>query len=344
MVYNPEEIIVQEHGCRNVETLESPYTETSKKDRSQIKDDPKIKILKKWRSSRKDVGEKEDEIDFELRGTSPAIANLLRRTMMMEIPTVAIDIVLIHYNDGVVFDEALSHRLGLIPLDVDANLLKRTTTSVDPANPDATSVIKFTLDVTATRDNYQVYSSDLKYQPLSGCPAFATPPKPVHDKILIAKLAKGHRVKVTCFAIVGTGALHAKWSPVGTATYKPIPIVRPKPSIPIAEAEFIKNRCAANVFDIEDGHLIAKNPTECTMCRECIRSDIDLSAKHVDLGLEKNNFLFHVESVGVYPAQEIVTRAMRIYATHLRNLATQVRYAWPSTIVECTDPGQEDYL
>ena len=263
---------------------------------------------------------------------------------MMEISTVAIDVVLIHLNDGVVFDEALSHRLGLIPLDINADLMKSVTGSVDPQNPDASSVVKFTLDVTATRENYQVYSSDLKYEPLPGCPDFPTPPKPVHEKILIAKLAKGHRIKVTCFAITGTGTLHAKWSPVGTVTYKPIPIVRPRESIPLSEAKFIKNRCAANVFDIEDGHLIANRPKDCTMCRECIRSDIDLSDKRVDLGLEKNNFIFHVESIGIIPAQDLVAKAMRVYSCHLRSLATQVRYAWPSTIVESTDPAQEDYL
>ena len=43
MVYNPEEIIVQEHGCRDVETLESPYTETANKERPQIRDDPQVR-------------------------------------------------------------------------------------------------------------------------------------------------------------------------------------------------------------------------------------------------------------------------------------------------------------
>eukprot|EP01064_Diplonema_japonicum_P017128 TRINITY_DN25188_c0_g1_i1.p1 TRINITY_DN25188_c0_g1~~TRINITY_DN25188_c0_g1_i1.p1 ORF type:complete len:353 (+),score=75.20 TRINITY_DN25188_c0_g1_i1:50-1108(+) len=344
--YNPNEIIVMEHGCKDVETLESPYTETGKGGQVVLRDKPKITILRQWRDeTRSDVGQKEDEIDFEVEDISPAVANLYRRTMMMDVATMAIDVVLIHENDGAVFDEALSHRLGLVPLDVDADQFSYTVGDINTASPDPKSVLRFVLDVKADRDNYQVYSSDIKYTPLEDAPSLPTEPKPVHKKIMLAKLMKGSRIKLTLFAIKGKGSQHAKWSPAGCVTYKPLPIVRVSKKVKGEEARYLKKRCPGEVFDIEDsGALVAARPKQCTMCRECIRSDLPMGAGNVELGLHKHGFEFHVESVGVYRAAQLLPRAMNAFSSHLRHLSNEAKHAWPTTFTESTDPSKEDYL
>ncbi|CAD7936093.1 unnamed protein product [Amoebophrya sp. A120] len=56
-------------------------------------------------------------ITFTLEGCDTSTANALRRILMAEIYTMAIDLVTIYENNSVLFDEFIAHRLGLIPLE-----------------------------------------------------------------------------------------------------------------------------------------------------------------------------------------------------------------------------------
>merc|ERR1719424_311925 len=58
----------------------------------------------------------DDYIKFTLTKTDASIANALRRAMMAEVPTMAIDKVDFLQNTTVLHDDFLAHRLGLIPL------------------------------------------------------------------------------------------------------------------------------------------------------------------------------------------------------------------------------------
>lgn len=79
---------------------------------------------------------KDDVLKFELRDTDASIANALRRIMIAEVPTLAIDLVEIETNSSVLNDEFLAHRLGLIPIVSDRAMEMRLSRDCDACDGD----------------------------------------------------------------------------------------------------------------------------------------------------------------------------------------------------------------
>ena len=55
-------------------------------------------------------------VEFTLSKTEISVANALRRIILAEVPTMAIEIVNMEANSSVLFDEFIAHRMGLMPL------------------------------------------------------------------------------------------------------------------------------------------------------------------------------------------------------------------------------------
>lgn len=68
------------------------------------------------------LSETDDEIIFDMVGIDAPLANALRRILLAEVPTMAIETVYIYENTSIIQDEILSHRLGLIPIKADPRL------------------------------------------------------------------------------------------------------------------------------------------------------------------------------------------------------------------------------
>ena len=67
------------------------------------------------------ISKSSEELVFDITGIEPPVANALRRILIGEIPTMAIETVIIHQNTSIIPDEVLSHRLGLIPIFANAD-------------------------------------------------------------------------------------------------------------------------------------------------------------------------------------------------------------------------------
>jgi len=68
------------------------------------------------------IENKGNDLVFELIGCDASFANALRRILLAEVPTVAIENVYMWNNTSIIHDEVLAHRMGLIPINVDARL------------------------------------------------------------------------------------------------------------------------------------------------------------------------------------------------------------------------------
>ncbi|VAI30683.1 unnamed protein product [Triticum turgidum subsp. durum] len=120
---------------------------------------------------------KDEYAKFELKDTDASMANALRRVMIAEVPTVAIDLVEIESNSSVLNDEFIAHRLGLIPLTSSAAMSMRFSRDCDACDGDGSCEycsVEFhlaaratdsgqTLEVTSTKD---LRSTDPKVCPV----------------------------------------------------------------------------------------------------------------------------------------------------------------------------------
>lgn len=136
--------------------------------------------------------------------------NAIRRISINEVPTLAIDDVVILENSSVMHDEALAHRLGLIPLRTDLHRF------VLPHDCDCKSTlgcskcrVLLSLDSEAIDKTKVVTSSEL----LSEDEIV----KPLSTEIPIIVLAPAQKLKFEAYARLGFGKDHAKWQPTSAS-------------------------------------------------------------------------------------------------------------------------------
>ncbi|MDC0366976.1 hypothetical protein OAM67_00965 [bacterium] len=139
------------------------------------------------------------EIKVRLQPCTPAFANSLRRIMMTEIQTWAIDKVLVRKNNTNMQDELLAHRIGLVPVLVPQTFTRKK--------------VKFRAHV---RCGSKLPFVDLKNADFQTETVGATLGQ---GKIGLCRLAPNQEIDIQAIAKKGCGMQNAKWSPVTCATF-----------------------------------------------------------------------------------------------------------------------------
>ncbi|KAJ9079437.1 DNA-directed RNA polymerase core subunit rpc40, variant 2 [Entomophthora muscae] len=266
-------------------------------------------------------------MEFDLVGVDASFANALRRILIAEVPTMAIENVYILNNTSVIQDEVLAHRLGLIPFVADPNHFdfKR----VEDNHTDLNTIV-MKLDVECRKKDPKkgkiesdddlidgkILSSHIKFDPKADqIDQFKDDPiKPVFDDILVAKLSPGQSIEAELHLIKGIGRDHAKWSPVATASYRLLPEIIIKEDITGPDADKFVSCFPEGVAEVRDVNGVRKavvvNPRKCTMSREVLRYP-ELAEK-VILARVRDHFIFNIESTGIISPQDLFLQAILI--------------------------------
>ncbi|KAF2460604.1 DNA-directed RNA polymerase [Lineolata rhizophorae] len=162
-------------------------------------------------------------VDFILRGVDLAFANALRRVILAEVPTMAIDLVEVEANTSVLADEFICHRLGLIPLsskNVDEVLYTR---DCDCEQYCESCSVTLTLNAKCTGSEVmKVYARDLIISGLRPNTFVGNPviTDPDGRGSLICKLRKNQELRMRCIAKKGIAKEHAKWAPTAAVGFE----------------------------------------------------------------------------------------------------------------------------
>lgn len=251
------------------------------------------------------------KLSFILKDSNPAFANTLRRLIIDEVPTMAIEDVEFQKNNSILYDEMVAHRLGLIPLKTDLksyNLPDKCKCEGKGCNR-----CQLKLILRATKGSGVVYASELK----SKDPAV----KPVYPEMPIVKLLKGQTMELEATAVLGRGKQHSKWSP-GHVWYKYKPIVEITGDVKNPEAiiEVDHN----NIFEIKDRKLTVNKD-------RMLESDLSLDFSEIDRNVKvtasDTDFVFYIDSFGQLGCREIVNKAMDIFDEQLDEFVEELKKA-----------------
>ncbi len=246
-----------------------------------------------------DKNKEKTKVSFILKNSVPSFANAIRRTIMDEVPTLAVEDVEFRKNSSILYDEMIAHRLGLIPLNTDLKSYDLPEKCTCKGEGCAKCQLKMVLKA---KGPTTVYASDLKIND----PKI----KPIYPQMPIVKLIKNQQVELEATAVLGQGRNHAKWSP-GLVHYKY------KPAIEVGKvdnANEVAAVCPLNIFEVKGGKLIVNKEKmlSCHLCGACHEKN-----PQVKINESETEFVFFIESWGQLNYKEMLTEAVKLFQSHL---------------------------
>ena len=231
---------------------------------------------------------------FGIKNLDVSYINSLRRIMMSEVPTLAIEEVEFRKNTSLLYDETMAHRLGLVVLSSD--LKSYTLPAECTCKGEGCAKCQLKLTLTSAKSGDVVKASIMKSED----------PKviPVHGDTIIVKLSKGQELELEATAILGKGKDHIKWSP-GLVYYN----YKPKITVNNDTKDFdqFKAKFPPQIFDKSgkiDKNLILDN--------DLVDACKDVNPNIVKIEYEENSYIFTVEAFGQLTTKEMVKEACSI--------------------------------
>ncbi len=240
----------------------------------------------------KRVYQEENLEKYLIKGVTPAFMNSIRRTIMTDVPCLAVEDVTFYENDSVIFDEMLAGRLGMLPIKTDTKTYKEG------------DKVKLILEKEGPAI---VTSKDIK----------CTDPKiEILDKrIYITKLGKGQKVKIEMTAVMDTGKKHAKFQPAIVA-YNELPYIDNDKSN-VKNAKDLVEEMPKGSIELKAGKLFLLDPYNITTQNQIE----DILTKHgAKLAYSENEFVLTIENTGQLSPKELIESAVQEIKKKLEGL------------------------
>jgi len=242
-----------------------------------------------------------------IEGTKPYFVNSLRRVMLSELNDVVI-----YDNTSTLFDEIISHRLGLISIPTDLNLLTFRDKCVCKGKGCPNCTVRYTL---SKEGEGTVYSGDL--QPAEKSWAIT------ESKIPIVELYGDQRLILEVEAILGRGRDHAKWQAVQAPTYRMGTIIEFDKKRIDDVKEFLE-KIPKDLVEIKGNNLILKEINKLPVLESYIdKEEVD----YITIIRDPTNLIFSLETDGAFSAKEAILESAKILEKkyeELRKLLTKV--------------------
>jgi DNA-directed RNA polymerase subunit D len=258
----------------------------------------------------------ETNLRLVIKEADVPLMNALRRIALAEVPTMAIDEVVMIENSSILQDEIIAHRLGLTPLktDLDSYNLPEECKCQSEFGCSLCRVT-LTMDADSTEGTRTVYSGEL----VSENPQII----PVSDKVPIIKLAKGQKLKLEAYARLGKGQNHAKWQPVSVCAYKYYPKIEVS-SEKCTDCGKCVDICSKKVLAMKENKLEVRDLLACNLCMDCVDT-CPQKPSAIKVEWEKNAFIMNIESTGTLPPERIIQEATKILDKQLKEFEKQLK-------------------
>ena len=240
---------------------------------------------------------KPKKIHIKINGIEPYLVNSIRRILISELPKLAIDDVVIYDNTSALFDEIISHRLGLIPIPTDLSLLNFRDECVCKGKGCPSCTVRYTL---SKENEGTVYSGDL--QPAEESWAIK------EDNIPIVELSKDQRLILEVEAILGLAKNHAKWQSVISPGYRFNPTIEIDKKRINEIQEFINN-LPSDLVTLKNDKLEINDINKLPILESYIdKEKIDF----IKIKKDPNNIIFSFETDGSMDANTALLKSIEI--------------------------------
>ncbi len=260
----------------------------------------------------------EHKLVLVVEGISIEMINALRRIILTEVPVMAIDEVIILKNDSPLYDEIISHRLGLIPLKTDLDVYKLPQECECGGFGCPLCQVSLTCEITNnTNTPLEIYSGDLK----------SNDPKiiPVDPNIPIVKIDKNDKVIIEAYAILGLAKDHAKWQAVSNVAYRHYPLVEFDGSLfkNPEENRLIVKMCPEKLFKLTNNDSLKLKEDywkSCNLCMSCKNNSDD----KIKVNPKEDVYILSIESDGVLEFKVLIRQIFKIFNEKIDEFSTNL--------------------